>query len=86
MVSGDSTPKAKPFPEPLLHAARELGVPPPECLYLGDDLRDVQAARAAGMPVLVAAWGYLGDAGDPSGWGADAVLAHPLDALKHLSF
>jgi 2-phosphoglycolate phosphatase len=85
IVSGDSTPKTKPAPEPLLHAARELGLPPAACLYVGDDLRDVQAARAAGMGVIVAAWGYLGDAGDPSGWGADAVIKHPLEALDHLS-
>jgi N-acetyl-D-muramate 6-phosphate phosphatase len=85
IVSGDTTPKAKPFPEPLLHAARELRLPPAQCLYLGDDLRDVQAARAAGMPVVVAAWGYLGDAGDPASWGADAVIAHPMDALRFVS-
>jgi len=85
VVSGDTTPKAKPFPEPLLHAARELGLPPESCLYLGDDLRDVQAALAAGMAVIVAAWGYLGDAGDPSALGADAVIKHPLETLDFLS-
>jgi N-acetyl-D-muramate 6-phosphate phosphatase len=85
IVSGDTTPKAKPFPEPLLHAARRLKLPPPECLYVGDDLRDVQAAHAAGMPVVVAAWGYLGDAGDPAAWGADAVISHPREVLSHLS-
>ena len=82
IVSGDTTPKAKPFPEPLLHAARKIDVAPRECLYVGDDLRDVQAARAAGMGVVVAAWGYLGEAGDPATWGADAVIAHPREILK----
>ena len=84
VVSGDTTPKAKPFPEPLLHAARAIEVAPDECLYVGDDLRDVQAARAAGMGVVVAAWGYLGDAGDPAGWGADAVIAHPRETLNYV--
>ena len=84
VVSGDTTPKAKPFPEPLLHAARAIDVPPRKCLYVGDDLRDVQAARAAGMGVVVAAWGYLGDAGDPTGWGADAVIAHPRETLNFI--
>ena len=84
VVSGDTTPKAKPAPEPLLHAAGMLKLPPSDCLYLGDDLRDVQAARAAGMGCIVAAWGYLGDAGDPSGWGADAVIRHPREALKFI--
>jgi N-acetyl-D-muramate 6-phosphate phosphatase len=85
IVSGDTTPKSKPFPEPLLHAAQVLKLKPAACLYVGDDLRDVQAARAAGMGVVVAAWGYLGDAGDPAGWGADAVIAHPREVLAHLS-
>ncbi len=84
VVSGDTTPKAKPAPEPLLHAARSLRLAPAQCLYLGDDLRDVQAARAAGMGVVVAAWGYLGDAGDPAGWGADAVIAHPRETLNYV--
>jgi N-acetyl-D-muramate 6-phosphate phosphatase len=84
VVSGDTTPKAKPWPEPLLHAARALELRPAQCLYVGDDLRDVQAARAAGMSVVVAAWGYLGDAGDPAGWGADGVIHHPREALKFI--
>ena len=84
VVGGDTTGKTKPHPDPLLHAARALALAPSGCLYLGDDLRDVQAARAAGMPVLAAGYGYLGDEGDPSGWGADAVIAHPLEALNHL--
>ena len=83
-MSGDSTPRAKPHPDPLLHAATLLELPASACLYVGDDLRDVQAARAAGMAVIVAAWGYLGDAGDPALWGADAVIDHPLDALDFL--
>jgi len=84
VVGGDTTGRTKPHPDPLLHAARALGLVPAACLYLGDDLRDVQAARAAGMPVLAAGYGYLGDGGDPSGWGADAVISHPIEALNHL--
>src|SRR3990170_711779 len=53
-------------------------------LYDGDDLRDVQGARAAGMPVIAAGWGYLGVEGDPASWGADAVLAHPAEVLGFL--
>ena len=84
IVGGDTTGQTKPHPDPLLHAARALALAPAGCLYLGDDLRDVQAARAAGMPVLAAGYGYLGDEGDPAGWGADAVISHPLEALNHL--
>ena len=84
VVGGDTTGRAKPHPEPLLHAARVLGVPPADCLYVGDDLRDIQAARAAGMRALAAAYGYLGEAGDPAAWGADAVIAHPREVLIYL--
>ena len=84
VVGGDTTGRAKPHPDPLLHAAQALALAPAACLYLGDDLRDVQAARAAGMPVLAAGYGYLGDEGDPGAWGADAVISHPLETLNHL--
>ncbi len=84
IVCGDTTARIKPHPDPLLHAAALLALAPSACLYVGDDLRDVQAARAAGMGVAAAAWGYLGEGGDPDAWGADAVIAHPLDALKSL--
>jgi phosphoglycolate phosphatase len=84
IVGGDTTERAKPHPDPLLHAVQALRVAPARCLYVGDDLRDVQAARAAGMPVIAVAYGYLGDDGDPVGWGADAVVAHPLEVLNYL--
>jgi phosphoglycolate phosphatase len=84
VVGGDTTARAKPHPDPLLHAATYVGVEPARCLYVGDDLRDVQAARAAGMPVIAAAYGYLGVDGDPHAWGADAVIDHPLEVLNHL--
>jgi phosphoglycolate phosphatase len=83
-VSGDTTPRAKPHPEPLLHAAAQIAIAPAACLYVGDDLRDVQAARAAGMGALAAAYGYLGVDGDPHDWQADAVINHPGEVLKFL--
>jgi phosphoglycolate phosphatase len=84
LVCGDTTPHAKPHPEPLLEAARRLGVAPQQCVYVGDDVRDMQAGRAAGMPTLAAGWGYLGQ-GDPvHAWGADAVLETPLQLLNWL--
>ena len=84
VVSGDTTAKPKPAPDPLLHAAGVMRIAPQACLYVGDDLRDVQGARAAGMPVIAAGWGYLGVEGDPASWGADAVLAHPAEVLGFL--
>jgi 2-phosphoglycolate phosphatase len=84
VVGGDTTARTKPHPGPLLHAAQALVVAPERCLYVGDDLRDVQAARAANMPVIAAAYGYLGEGGDPLLWDADAVIQHPLEVLNHL--
>ena len=82
LVCGDTTPHAKPHPAPLHEAARRLGVPAAACAYVGDDLRDVQAGRAAGMVTLAAAWGYLGQGESVHDWGADHVLADP-GALLH---
>jgi phosphoglycolate phosphatase len=59
IVSGDTCAKAKPHPEPLLYAASLLGVKPAQCLYLGDDLRDMEAANAAGMMGIIARYGYI---------------------------
>lgn len=84
VVSGDTTPHAKPHPAPLLHAARLSGVDPRRCVYVGDDLRDVQAGRAAGMRTLAVTWGYLGEGEPPGEWGADAVIAAPSDVLDFI--
>ena len=82
VVSGDTTPHSKPHPEPLLEAARRLNVDPAACVYVGDDLRDVQAGRAAGMRTVAASWGYLGAGEHIDDWGADHVINLPGDLLK----
>ena len=84
LIGGDSTPHTKPPPAPLLEAARRLDLQPRACAYVGDDPRDVQAGRAAGMHALAASWGYLGPGAGPHDWGADAVLAHPHALLNWL--
>jgi len=84
LVCGDTTAFSKPHPEPLLEAARRLTLPADHCVYVGDDLRDVQAGRAAGMQTLAAAWGYLGHGEQISEWGADAVINSPDELLKWL--
>jgi 2-phosphoglycolate phosphatase len=77
VVGGDTCPRPKPYPDPLLFAARAIGAAPERTLYVGDDERDVQAARAAGMPVVVAGYGYLGDGTPPEQWAADAIVDSP---------
>lgn len=85
VISGDTTPHAKPHPAPLLEAARRMKLAPGMCLYVGDDLRDVQAGKAAGMRTVAAAWGYLG-AGEPiDAWGADHVIETPDQLLSLLA-
>lgn len=79
IVSGDSTPNPKPAPDPLLLACRVAGVSPRLTLYVGDDVRDIQAGRAAGTMTAAAAWGYLGNDLDVRAWGADLTVESPLD-------
>ena len=84
LVCGDTTPHSKPHPAPLLEAARRIGVDAAECIYVGDDLRDVQAGRAAGMKTIAVEWGYLGEGEAIDAWGADHLVQSPHDLLKLL--
>ncbi len=85
VVCGDSTPHLKPHPAPLLAAAEELQLAPADCVYVGDDLRDIQAARAAGMRCVAVQYGYHGtDNPRPTTWNADAIISHPTELLEHL--
>ncbi|MGE5713745.1 MAG: phosphoglycolate phosphatase [Betaproteobacteria bacterium] len=81
VVSGDTTAHAKPHPAPLMHALRQAGCTAPESVYVGDDLRDVQAGQAAGMRTVAAAYGYLGNEVPIEHWGADAVIRQPAELL-----
>ena len=76
LVTGDCLPVRKPDPAPVLRACELIGVDADACVFVGDDLRDVQAGRAAGVRTIAAAWGYL-DGGDPRQWGADCVVDAP---------
>lgn len=84
IVCGDTTPHAKPHPAPLLEAARQLGLPPQACVYVGDDERDIIAGHAAGMRTVAAAYGYLSSQPDVAQWKAHASIDKPLQLLKLL--
>ena len=84
IVSGDTTPHAKPHPEPLFEAARRLQVDPAACVYVGDDERDIVAGLAAGMGTVAATYGYLGQQADVSRWNAHLHIDAPLNLLKYL--
>ena len=84
IVSGDTTAEAKPSALPMLHAAKECGVAPNHCLYLGDDRRDIQAAHAAGMIAAAVTWGYHPPEDPIDTWGADLIIDDPLKVLDWL--
>ena len=81
-VSGDTTPHAKPHPEPILHAAKLAQVDPTKGLYVGDDIRDIVAGKAAGMKTVAAAYGYCGCAEPPEAWGADFLVETPQELME----
>jgi len=83
IIGGDTTGKIKPHPEPLLAASRALGLAPESCMYVGDDLRDVEAGQAAGMKTVVAMWGYL-NGEHPERWNADCMIKNPQELLRIL--
>ncbi|MBV7457369.1 HAD-IA family hydrolase [Acidovorax sp. sif1233] len=84
VVSGDTTPHAKPHPAPLLEAAARLKVEPGQCIYVGDDERDIVAGLAAGMGTVAATYGYLGAKTNPMEWGAHAAIKSPFELLQLL--
>jgi phosphoglycolate phosphatase len=85
IVSGDTTPHAKPHPAPLFEAANRLSVPPEACLYVGDDERDIVAGREAGMITVAASYGYLGEKADINSWRADLHVDSPNKLLQLLA-
>ena len=85
IVSGDTTPFAKPHPEPLFEAARRLSIEPARCVYVGDDERDIVAGLAAGMGTVAATYGYLGKEANILRWNAHLQIDSPIDLLKFLN-
>jgi len=84
VICGDETNNTKPHPEPLLAASNKIAISPTNCIYLGDDIRDVQASLAAGMQPIVARYGYLGNDQPPENWGARYLIDHPAELLNYL--
>ncbi|MCF8199687.1 MAG: HAD-IA family hydrolase [Sulfuritalea sp.] len=81
IVCGDSAQRAKPHAHPMQLASALIGVAAENCIYIGDDERDIISGRAAGMTTIVAAWGYLGEGSPPAAWGADAIAGSPKEIL-----
>jgi phosphoglycolate phosphatase len=85
VISGDTTPHAKPHPAPLLEAAKRLNIDPTRCVYVGDDERDIVAGHAAAMGTVAATYGYLGSKADVRSWQAHAQIDAPLQLLNMLA-
>jgi 2-phosphoglycolate phosphatase len=84
LISGDTYARAKPHPEPLLGACEIMKVGPENAIYMGDDLRDMQAAHAAQMRCIIARFGYVPDNADPGSWGANGAVDAPLGMLDYI--
>jgi phosphoglycolate phosphatase len=73
VVGGDACERRKPDPQPLLFACQSLQVPASRTLMVGDSINDVQAARAAGMPIVCVPYGY-NEGRDPRSLECDALI------------
>jgi phosphoglycolate phosphatase len=86
VIGGDTLEHRKPHPQPLQVAAERLRVSCQNCIYVGDDERDIIAGKAAGMKTMVAAYGYIEDPGSIDAWDADGLIKQPADLLQHPLF
>ena len=84
IISGDTCAHAKPHPEPMLKACELIGAMPGQCLYLGDDLRDMQAANAAAMRGIIARYGYISADAQLDSWDAHGIIDTPTELLDYL--
>jgi len=83
VICGDTLDKRKPHPLPLIVAAETIGIACDDCVYIGDDPRDIAAGRAARMKTLIASYGYIDRDARLDEWQAGGIIAHPLDLLSH---
>ena len=83
-ISGDTLPQRKPHPAPLLLGCKEAGSAPQNTVYVGDSSRDIEAAHAADMPTIAAAYGYIVEGDDPVSWNADAIAADTKELAQML--
>jgi len=84
VVSGDTTSHPKPHPAPILKACSIIGQQLNDCIYIGDDQRDIVAASAAGVRSIIALYGYMGSDDQPNKWGASTMIEQPSDLIPAL--
>lgn len=84
MVGGDSLSQRKPHPAPLFYALEAINISPENCYYVGDAPRDIEAGNRAGMPTIIAGWGYILDLTVCNKWQSDHLCLLPQDIIKLL--
>lgn len=84
LISGDTCARAKPYPDPLLKACELMNAAPEDSIYMGDDLRDMQAAQAARMRCIIARYGYVDSGANLAEWRANGSVETPLALLEHI--
>ncbi|MGH8504633.1 MAG: HAD family hydrolase [Stenotrophobium sp.] len=84
-ISGDDVQLPKPAPDSILLACSRLGVTPRQCVYVGDDKRDIDAGRAAGLHTIAVRWGYLGSNGMIESWQANDIADTASDLARLLA-
>jgi 2-phosphoglycolate phosphatase len=82
LIGGDTLAEKKPHPLPLQVASERIGIAIADCVYVGDDERDIQSARAAGMPSIAALWGYRQAHEEPALWLADVMVQLPAALVE----
>lgn len=78
-VCGDTTPYAKPDPGGLIYAAEQIGKKPTQCVYIGDDERDIIAGKDAGMKTIAVTYGYSLNSAAAIACEPDAIAHHPAE-------
>jgi phosphoglycolate phosphatase len=85
LISGDTCAHSKPHPDPMLKASEIINIPPAQCLYVGDDLRDMQAANASGMHGIIANYGYISEDASIESWQAHGSIDNPAELIPYLN-
>ena len=82
LITGDMVSEPKPSPEGLLEASKIAGINPSECIYVGDDERDIIAGRNAGMYTVAADFGFINKEDSADSWHADKVIKKPSELIN----
>ena len=72
----------KPSSEGLIEASKLVNIQPTDCVYVGDDERDIIAGKAAGMLTVAADFGFINEDEDVNTWQADMIVKDPIELIE----